>query len=708
VFPPPDTPVSLRAGRTENGISIDGRLDEDEWRRAAVATGFIQSEPRQGERAALDTEVRVLFDENSLYLAFVCHDPGIRTSLRVRDLRRDFDTTTDDVAGVSFDPFHDRQNAMTFLTNPAGAQRDQLVRDNGSADLQWDGVWSVRTTVSDTGWIAEMAIPWSTLRYPSGQDTWGVNFLRITHRLQETSGWSPWPRQYSPFRMMYAGVMTGVDAPPPSANVRIVPYSTVTGTSTRLDESTSRDGRARFGGDVKWAVTPTTVLDATVNTDFAQADVDRQVVNLTRFSVLFPERRQFFLENAGLFTAGISQHFWPFFTRRIGLDDDGVPIRMDGGARLTTRSQSQSAGLLFVRQGESSATDHSAFGVARYIKNLPRQSRVGAILVTRHDKLRANHAMTNSVGGVDWYVNFSPTVYVRGMLAASATTGGGGEGLAGSVDLSHEGNRVVTWWVQEFSGAEFKADAGFVQRPDAIRTKPGYLVDSRPRWRPASIRNFRWGFTGDVFHRASDGEFQEASWPISLSTVFTDGSSIRVSATPTWQRLDAPFRPLTNVVVTPGRYQYIRWNGNVTTDPSARFGGRADVVTGDFYDGRLHVMTLQGRASLGPKLSMIATYELDALREVGSDRRDVMTHLVAPEIRAAFNPRLQVSAFYQHNTAARASTLNARFSWEFLPLSYLYVVYNGRSPLPALTLPRLASVSTDRALIVKLVWLRQL
>jgi hypothetical protein len=453
-------------------------------------------------------------------------------------------------------------------------------------------------------------------------------------------------------------------------------------------------------------MTPKTVLDATFNTDFAQADVDRQIVNLTRFSVLFPERRQFFLENAGLFTAGISQHFRPFFSRRIGLEDNGLPIAMEAGARLTTRSRSQSAGLLFVRQGESIVADHSTFAVGRYVKNLPKQSRVGAILATRFDERHSGSTPANSVGGVDWYVNFSPTVYVRGMLAASATSGAGGNGVAGSVDLSHEGNRVVTWWVEEFSGPQFTAATGFIERADAIRAKPGLLVDYRPKWRPTAIRNFRYGFTGDVYHRASDGRFQEASWPIRWSTVFNGGSSVLVSATPTWQQLDAPFRPLTAVTVAPGHYRYVRWNANVTSDPSARFGGKLDLVTGPFYDGGLHVATLQGRASFGPRLALIGTYELDALHGVGGT--DATTHLFAPEVRAALNPRIQVSAFYQRNTAARLSTLNARFSWEFLPLSYLYVVYNGRSPLAALMDPHPPITPTERALIVKLVWLRQL
>jgi hypothetical protein len=559
-------------------------------------------------------------------------------------------------------------------------RRDQQVRDGDVQDLNWDAVWRVRTEIVADGWTVEMAIPWSTLRYPSARRDWGVNFLRVARRLNETTGWSPWPRAYQPYRMSYAGLLQGLESPPPAANVRVQPYA-VAGSRRAGDAALRRD--LEVGGDLKWAITPGTVLDATVNTDFAQADVDVQVVNLTRFSVFFPERRPFFLENASLFSAGLERNVRPFFSRRIGLDESGLPIPIDAGLRLTHRTAARSAGALLVRQQGSGEIRASSFAVGRYVQNVGRESRVGGLLVSRVDEAPAGGGrVTNTVAAVDSFLRLNPQLYVRAMLSGSATGGAPGDDLAASLDVSREGNWGIAWWVGEYIGSGYRADTGFLSRPDLLRNNPGLTLDLRPSWRPSFVRRFHFQSWANVYHRASDGEFQEAQWYVPLLGVwFESGAWFLSHVVPTWQRLDRPFSPLPGLRIEPGSYRFTRYAVSTSTDPSRRLSLRVDADAGPFYDGRSVSAYVALQANPIPHVSTLVAYTVDALRDVGAGRSDRTTHLVQPSLRLALDPHVQLTTVYQRNTAAGVATWNSRLSFEFRPLSYVYLVYNDRRPI---------------------------
>ncbi len=277
---------------------------------------------------------------------------------------------------------------MAILSgNLFGNQRDLEVIDGSEANLNWDARWSVRTRIHEDRWVAEIAIPWRNLRYPSGADRLGVIFARNVRSLNEETSIPAVPRAFSIHRMAYAGELRGFTTPPQKANVQLNPYAL----SQRLIETNTPDKvDTEVGGELKWAITPSTVLDLTVNTDFAQADVDHQVINLDRFSVFFPERRQFFLENANIFTASVTEWISPFFSRRIGLDELGGPIPLDGGLRLTSRSSKQQLGLLAMRQRTLDTSPASNFAVARYSRNIAGQSRLGGMLTYRRDEAISN------------------------------------------------------------------------------------------------------------------------------------------------------------------------------------------------------------------------------------------------------------------------------------------------------------------------------
>ncbi|MEM6700472.1 MAG: DUF5916 domain-containing protein, partial [Bacteroidota bacterium] len=355
VFPPPEQPLEIYATKVlEESIEIDGVLDEGAWQLAEAVMGFTQRDPFQGKAASGDTEVRILYDSKFLYIGAINKDSlSDRKNVRVRNMQRDFSGYGNDRFSVALDGLLDKRNAVGFEVTPYGSQRETQVIDGDEFDGNdnWDALWYVRTQITDTAWIAEIAIPWKTLRYREGAKEMYISFNRNIRRLNEVNTWPSYPRVFSHFRMAYAAVLKGIEPPPPSANLQINPY--VLGDLGRTKEGDQPEeefGAAKIGGEVKWAITPNAVLDATINTDFAQADVDQQVQNLSRVSVLFPERRQFFLENANIFSTSSATFIQPFFSRRIGLDDDGSPIPLDGGLRFTSQTSKQTSGILAMRQ----------------------------------------------------------------------------------------------------------------------------------------------------------------------------------------------------------------------------------------------------------------------------------------------------------------------------------------------------------------------
>lgn len=289
VFPPPPTPERLVVHRALDEIVVDGHLNEQSWQQTPPIDGFTQMEPQQGEPGTYGTLVRVVYDDDALYISAVCDQP--RATVRVQNLERDFSFDDNDLFGVAIDGILDQRSALAFQVTPRGNQRDLEVIDGSEFNSDWDASWETQTRIEEDRWLVEIAIPWRTLRYRDGADRLGVVFGRNIRHLNEITAYPPVPRVFSIYRMAYQGELVGLRAPSPTANIQIHPYSLADYTDSGDSESD-----IEFGGEVKWAISPDTVLDITVNTDFAQAEVDRQVVNLDRFSVFFPERRQFFLE----------------------------------------------------------------------------------------------------------------------------------------------------------------------------------------------------------------------------------------------------------------------------------------------------------------------------------------------------------------------------------------------------------------------------
>jgi Domain of unknown function (DUF5916)/Carbohydrate family 9 binding domain-like len=324
--------------QVEDKIIIDGIINELSWLQADSISNFIQVEPDFGKPAEHKTIIRILYDSDFLYISGTCYKKDKDEDVRVSDLKRDFVFEDSDGSGIILDLLNDKRNATAFFINPMGAQRDVMVFDEKIIDENWNTKWYSATQINSISWTFEIAIPWSSLRYSPNTDSIGANFVRLDRKSNELSAWVPYPRTFTMFRLNYAGVIGGLKFPEPHQDIRFTPYLL---TQTQTGKNLSGNGdNIKPGADVKWALNSNTLLDLTLNTDFAQADADRDVINLTRFDILFPERRQFFLESAGLFKTGSADGIIePFFSRRIGLDDSGNPVSMDGGIRLVHRDR---------------------------------------------------------------------------------------------------------------------------------------------------------------------------------------------------------------------------------------------------------------------------------------------------------------------------------------------------------------------------------
>jgi Domain of unknown function (DUF5916)/Carbohydrate family 9 binding domain-like len=689
-FEPAAQPVSYKPNSTNQLLRIDGKLDELEWKNAKTIGPFTQIDPNQGAKATQRTDVKIMFNTRYLYVGVFCFDSLGKKSIRIPDFQRDFAFSTRDVFGMSIDGFRDKRNSMAFVMDPYGTQRDLLSFDATLFDPEWDGLWQVRTSRTDSGWVAEVAIPWQTLRYPKSKDstqTWGLNFVRNRRLTNEVTAWSPMPRMLNPLRMEYAGQLVGIKPPPPSPNVRIQPYFLLTDDRYNgSDFANLKEGTIpKIGGEVKWAINPNTVLDLTFNTDFAQADADRQVNNVTRFSIFFPERRQFFLENASLFSVGLypiedlaggPMRIVPFFSRSIGLNN-GTPIPIDAGARLVYRSLERNAGILAIRQRGVDGLGGTNFVVGRFSENIGKQNRIGFI-----GTLKNAPEGNNYVGALDAFIRITPTISWSSMGIFSQTTGHQTDrGASAYSQFSMRGNNLVSWLVNSYVSADFNPALGFVSRKDVFTTSTGgyYVYLNQHKKLPAFVRTFEPGFYAEFYHQASTGILTERQIninPIWLNLQSGGGGGLFINRV--YQNLTEVFDPV-NIRINPGEYHYTRFNVFLLSDRSKKLSYLLNHERGNYYDGTLASTEFTLNFSPRPQISLQASIVNNDFENVGVNRETRNVRIVGGQMRLALNPRVQLIGFYQKNNFDNRDIWNLRLSWEYQPLSFVYVVFNARA-----------------------------
>ena len=713
--PPPQTSrerPALRAVATTEPPKIDGSLEDPAWATANVVDRFIQQEPHEGQAATDRTEVRVLYDKGHLYIGIHAF---AATPVSATEMRRDADRLFDeDNFQVILDTFHDSRNGYMFLTTPLGAKLEQQIFDEGEGggrgttsniNRNWDGVWDAAARLTSDGWTAEMAIPFSTVRFvPSDAQTWGVNFARHVRGRNETSLWSPIPKAYTMTRVSMAGELQGLTGISRGLDLRLKPFF-VGGMHDVQASRTSRttDGLHDLGLDARYGVTAGLNLDLTLNTDFAQVEVDEQQVNLTRFGLFYPEKRDFFLENSNFFTMGTGAAFTSaqvqtdlFFSRRIGLSDTGTPLPILGGARLAGKSGKNNVGMLDIQTDPAFGRPGDNFFVGRYSRDVFKRSRIGALFINK-DTLGGD-AHFNRTIGVDANLAPSANIQVNTYLAKTSTPGRNGQDMAFFGRIAYRDPKWNLWLNYLDVQNNFNAEAGFVQRT-GIRTTKAYFGPT-PRPKKGNIKLLEPMYVLTYITDQSNRRVGRQHHYM-LGTTLRDDSFINVIFQQTLDVLDAPFRIRPNVVIPVGSYEMNELIMTYNTSPGRRVYERLTVSPTQFYDGTRTTVT----AAAGVRASSRFSTELQFNRnDVKMPWGNFLVNLSTWRVDYTFSPRMTVRSLMQYNTSTNELSNNVRFNFIYRPGSDIYVVYNDLSQTG---LPADIFGKKDRQFVVKMTYLLQ-
>src|SRR5215216_1890579 len=475
----------IKAIRTAEEIRIDGMLNEAAWGQAVPASDFRQEDPNEGAPATEKTEVRVLYDDKYFYVGIRAFDAE-SDKVNARELTRDASFSNDDKIEILLDTYHDRRNAYRFAVNPLGTQQDALITDEGrDLNLSWDAPWISAGRIDQSGWIVEIAIPLTTLRFTEGADTWGLNFARIIRRKNEENLWTSWQRSFGLERVSQAGELIGVEEIKRRRLLQVKPYASGgwrEGVPLIGEPGFDAGMQAKAGLEVaKIGITPSLTAEFTANPDFGQAEVDTQIVNLSRFSVFFPEKRDFFLENAGIFLFGRAEANQLFFTRRIGLTDDGAPVPIDYGAKITGKIGPYNIGFFQVQtrklgdRASEFGVPRQQFTIARVKRDLLERSYIGAMFVNRQGATSSTGTKYNRGAGLDVEFNVTDHYQLKAFLMGTATPGVRSSFLSGRIDSRFENNLWRLINVYEDIGSNFNPEVGFVERK-AIQQYFGQLA----------------------------------------------------------------------------------------------------------------------------------------------------------------------------------------------------------------------------------------
>ena len=659
----------LEAIRIDEPIVIDGELSEPAWGRAQVGRDFQQQEPDTGAPTTEPTEFRILYDDDALYFAGTFFDSDPRGPI-VDELKRDFAGRNGDIVALSLDTFGD-YTAYNFNLNAAGALRDTQSHEDGRVfNGNWDGVWTARTTRLSDRWIVEAMIPFKTMRFPeAAEQEWGMNVFRLIRRKNEFTYWSPQPRQFNFYKISYGGRLTGIRNVRSGRNIQIKPFLTGAFSNLRFPALDRRwDGDA--GIDAKVGIGTSLALDITAHTDFSQVEADEQQINLTRFSLLFPEKREFFLENQGAFRIGdlTGRTLIPFFSRRIGLSAAGEPIPIFGGARLTGRQGDYTLGLLNIQTEGVDGVSGDNFTTLRTARNFGGSS-VGGFYLGRESSGLSGH---NRVAGGDVHLTFRRTMDFNAFVMGSTTTGGR-SGTAGRAAFNLAERRYSVDLAYTNIAPEFRNDLGFIARGDVglVSWDTAYYIrPSRPdsRWRQVSF-----GTRGDRFDDSGHTTLNSQFLSGYINQGFSDSGQLNTSADAYYERLTRPFSPSAGVSIPVGEYRFAQMKTGYSSNPSRRLAFSTDVTAGEFYSGTIRGLIGSLRWRLNANLAASTAVEVNG---VNLPQGAFDTQLARFRIDYSFNTRMFLNTFVQYNSATSSWLTNIRYRFIYRPLSDFYLVYN--------------------------------
>ena len=680
--------------RVDASPDIDGRLDEPQWQTAAIIDTFTQQEPAEGEPATERTVVRLMYDARALYIGVEAFDsePGgvIATEMR-RDSPRLFD---EDNFQFILDTFQDRRSGYMFVISPLGAKLEQQVTEEGEGgfrgnnspniNVNWDGVWDAVARRTADGWVAEIAVPMITMRFPTAErQVWGANFMRNIRRKNEQIFWAPISKEYQLTRVSQAGTLAGISGVSRGVDLRLTPYVLAGGRQDRARGSLDGSGFNQYGMDVKYGVASGLNLDLTLNTDFAQVEVDEQQVNLTRFPLFFPEKRDFFLENAGMFNVGGGSGFGRsadlFFTRRIGLSEGGVPVPIIGGARLTGKTGGHNIAAMNITTGDFGDAGDNFF-VGRYSRDILARSKIGGLVISK-DAVDGTHY--NRTLAADTTLALHPNFTLLGFLARTQTPR---DAFADSHLELAEGEPMRDMagylrgaWLSpswHFRGEyldlqeHFNPEVGFVPRL-GIRTS-SFHGEWNPRPGRWNIRMFdpMWNinYTTDQNNRLLTRRIHNM-----IGVYFEDGSSAIFWFNDRFEQLDAPFHIRPDVTIPAGTYRFGEWMYMYRSDPSRRLYTRLQYSPQTFFDGtRTDMMATVGvRAT-----SRVSAEGIYNRNNITLPAGAFVADLASLRLDLTLSPRMTFRSLSQWNSTTRELSNSIRFNWIYSPGSDIYIAYD--------------------------------
>ena len=660
---------------------VDGLLEEDAWKNAEPAKDFFMVSPMDTSFAKVLTEVRMSYDKDNLYISAICYQPNAR-SYAVESLRRDFAYTKNDNFILILDPFDDQTNGFTFGVNAAGAQWDGLIFNSNGYDLSWDNKWYSEVKHYDDRWVFEASIPFKSIRYKKGIKTWGINFSRLDIKVPEKSAWAKIPRQFNVASLAFTGKRHGANPPPDAGtNVSVIPY-VLGGLTKNYQTNTSAKFKKEIGADVKIGITSSLNLDLTINPDFSQIEVDRQVTNLDRFELFFPERRQFFLENADLFANFGYSTIRPFFSRRIGL---GVPIEF--GARLSgSLDKNWRIGAMDMQTKSMDETRLPAqnFAVLALQRRVFSRSNIRFMFV---NKQSVNYSALANSGkpafnlynrnvGLEYNLASSNNRWVgKSMFLKSFSPQKNSDDLVHAANLQYTTKKWLLSWQHESVGENYTAEVGYVPRTDYFKINPklNYLFFPKA----GKVLNHGPVFSSTYFFNRS---FKTTDNESMLGYKFTQRSQsvFEVWASNNYIRLQRPFDPVNTgkgSLATGTEHVWKAGGFNYASEPQKMYTYSLSGQYGGYFanGNRLNLAGDLGyRFQPYVNIAMSTSYNHIVLPQPWG-----VTNfwLVGPRTDFTFSNKLFLTTFVQYNNQQKNINLNTRFQWRYKPASDLFLVF---------------------------------
>ena len=717
--------TTIRAIKLAEGIRLDGLLDEPVYQTVSAVTGFIQLMPDEGAPATEKTEAWIMFDATNIYVAGRVWDSAPPSEWVANEMRRDTSQLRDnDSFWVVFDTFYDRRNGVAFYTNPLGGVGDFAITNEGNPNVDWNPVWGVRTGRFEHGWTVEMEIPFKSLRYrPGPAQVWGVQLRRNIRRKNEMAFLTPVPiaaGRAGIFRVSDAATLVGLEVPGGGNNLEIKPYG-IAGLTTDLGASPPRrnagDGNA--GLDIKYGITQNLTADLTYNTDFAQVEVDEQQVNLTRFSLFFPEKREFFLEGSGIFNfarggtgsgrsalrregGGSGGAFGAgnaptlFHSRRIGLEG-GTVVPIVGGGRVTGKMGAFDIGALNIQTDDEviSGGEPTNFTVVRVKRDILRRSSIGALFTNRSVSVVGDGS--NQVYGADATFSFYDNVNLLAYVARTQTPGLDAEDMSYQGQFTYAGDRYGFQADHLVVEDNFVPEVGFLRRDNFRRSYATGRFSPRPRSIEA-IRQFRLEGSLDYILTANTGQVETRQTQLGFSTEFENSDRLGVSVTDNYELLVEPFEPGPGVTLPVGGYGFRDVEATYSPGAQRRLTGTFTVRVGEYFNGDIRSVGFsRGRLELTPQLSIEPTLSVNW---IDTPQGSFRTDLIVSRVTYTFTPRMFFSGLIQYNSSTDTVSTNLRLRWEYSPGSELFVVYTEDRNTDPLRPDRFSQLR-NRGLVVK-------